>query len=83
VFSLVSLAFRLVCLLVRVLVWIGRQMALNGLLGACLPFLNGYENDFVGGNAALRRLVLPCFDRFLRRVNLKPVNKGLKHAGMS
>jgi hypothetical protein len=48
-----------------------------------LTFLNGYENDFVRGNSALGGLVLPRLNRFLRRVNLKPVNKGLKHARVS
>ena len=68
---------------VRVLVWIARQMAFKGLLGGRLLFLNRYKNDFFGRNAALRRLVLPSFDRFLRRVDFKPVNKWFEHARVS
>ena len=46
-------------------------------------FLNGNKDDFFGRNAALSGLVLPSLDRFLRRIDLKPVNKGFEHANVS
>jgi hypothetical protein len=69
-------------LLVRVFVRFGGQMPLNGLLGACLLFLNGNKDNFIWGNAAFGRLVLPSCDRFLWRVDFKPINERLKHASV-
>jgi hypothetical protein len=69
--------------LVRVVVRFARQMALSGLLGACLLFFNRDKGDFFGGNAALGGLVLPRCDRLLWRFGFKPINKRLDHAGMS